>query len=191
MDEKQDEETVAELFRACGLQPDRYPRKPRSKTPDFRVSTARGELFICEVKSVRSTANRAVSNDTLYGAITNDVEVAVQQFAAVNLTRLVPNVLVWITHNPRYNINTFVDLVRGKVVVQGQVHADLRKQRFGKFAGHFGCIDLFIWVHSWGAPEVVYNVGRGEHLNMLTRALHSLPLLVRQNDRDNKWVQTL
>ena len=120
MDERQDEETVAELLRACGLRPERYAREPDRLTPDFRVIGARGELFICEVKSVRSTPNKAVSNDTLYGAITNSVERALGQFEAVNSARFVPNVLVWVTHNPRYSINTFLDLVRGGIEVQGE-----------------------------------------------------------------------
>ncbi len=77
MDERQDEETVAELLRACGLRPERYVQKRGGKTPDFRVSGSRGDLFVCEVRSVRSTPDKAVSNDTLYGAIINDIQVAV------------------------------------------------------------------------------------------------------------------
>ena len=129
---------------------------------------------MCEVKSVRSSPNKAVTNDTLYGAITNDVEVAVKQFAAVDSARLVPNVLVWVTHNPRYNVRTFLDLVRGKVVVQGTSHADLRKLRFGKFDRHFRCIDLFVWIHRWGAPELFYSRNESRHLQTLMRLLQNL-----------------
>ncbi len=76
-------------------------------------------------------------------------------------------------------MNTFLDLVGGAVVVEGQVHADLGTQRFGKFDRHFRCIDLFVWVHSWGRPEVLYNRVDEKHLQTLTRLLHNLPLQAR------------
>ena len=175
MNERRDEEAVARLFLACGLRTERFIETKEGKRPDYRVTGPRGELFICEVKSIRSTPDKPITNDSLYGAITDDVKIAVKQFAAVNSAHLVPNVLVWVTHNPRYNINTFVDLVRGRVVIEGVEHARLAKQRFGRFDGHFKCVDLFVWVFSWGKPELLYNGTDERHLRTLTRLLHELP----------------
>lgn len=183
----QDEETVAQLFRACELHVEPYPRSPQSKTPDLRVTGTRGELFFCEVKSVCSEFSKPVSHDCLYGAITDDVATAVKQFAAVNHAHIVPNVLAWVTHNPRYSIHSFIDLLRGAVVIDGQVCADLRTQRFGRFAGQYSSIDLFIWVHAWGAPEVLYNRHDQDRFATLCRLLDKVPSLERSNDARVVW----
>jgi hypothetical protein len=191
MDERRDEETVAELFRACGLTADRYPASGYSKTPDFLVSGPRGEAFICEVKSVRSTPDKEVSNDSLYGAITSDVATARKQFAGVNSAHLVPNVLAWVTHNPRYNITTFKDLVRGKVMIQGRECADLGKQRYGRFARDFAHIDMFLWIHSWGAPDRLYNVENAEHYILLKRLLGRLAHFEKSANTESAWIKRL
>jgi hypothetical protein len=183
VNEKADEAAVAKLLSVCGLRAERYSKRPGEKRPDFRVNGPAGELFICEVKSIRSTPDKPITYDRLYGAITDDLKIAVKQFEAVNSTHLVPNVLVWVTHKPRYNRRPFVDLLRGKIIVDGVEHGDLGKQRFGRFDRHLRCVDLFFWLFAWGKPELLYNNVDARHLQTLMRLLRDLP----NQDCENAW----
>jgi len=172
MHEKQDEETVAGLLQSCRLQVDRC-ENASGKAPDFRVSAPGGELFFCEVKSTRATAQWSAYS-TIFSNITGDVHDAVKQFSAVNSLHLVPNVLVWVPHVPWFNRSTFIDLVGGGVFVEDTPHADLRKYRQGRFDGDFRHIDLFLWVYHWGAPDMVFNAANLDHARKLARLLADL-----------------
>lgn len=54
MDSKPDEARVFQWLESQGLLPERLRREEREHdNPDFKVSGPRGELLLCEVKSLR------------------------------------------------------------------------------------------------------------------------------------------
>ncbi len=90
------EALVEQWLRDRGYAPDRFPLKRRKlgKTPDFRVTTAAGEDFLVEVKTLRNAMPS-------HGAVAFKLFRARAQFDAVNSGRRLANVLALVTKAPQ------------------------------------------------------------------------------------------
>jgi len=157
---KEDEERAIRFFESHGLQPKRYPGKDSKrlkKTPDFTVSASNGYFFYCEQKSVLAiTGNDGILHSTINNNLTDNIHEAAKQFKEVNSKHLVPNVLVWFSHNCQINDQTLRDLLNGRIEFNGKQLANLLKFRHGRIGHDLEEIDLHIWLYPWGEPIYVF-----------------------------------
>lgn len=151
-----DEKRAEALLKARGLQPEPYP-EARTKTPDFKVTGPRDVFFLAEVKSILTGKPDApLLFDTLYNNIGKDIRKAAKQFIAVNYTRSVPNVLIWVPHDFRITVDRFVALIQGAIIVEKQVIRDLKKFRDGSTRPSLEIIDLHICLGANDVPSFVF-----------------------------------
>jgi len=89
------EDLVARWLRGRGLVAERFPPRRRrlSKTPDFRVVSAAGDVFLCEVKTL-------VRAEPGYGGVFLKLLRARAQFDAVNQGGHLANVLAFVAATP-------------------------------------------------------------------------------------------
>jgi len=157
---KQDEYRASRFLESHGLKPNRFPGKDSTrsiKTPDFRVSASNGFFFYCEQKSVLSvTGNDGILHSTINNNLTDNIHDAVKQFREVNSKHLVPNVLLWFSHNCQINDQSLLDLLKGQIEINGKHLANLNKYRHGRIKYDLKEIDLHIWLYSWGDPVYVF-----------------------------------
>jgi hypothetical protein len=172
-DNIEDEERVARLLARAGLEPRRYKISqcnPDKKNPDFEV-VGHDTYFLCEVKSIcMGIGDGPVLHSTIFNNLTENIHDAIKQFRAANRIHSVPNVLLWISHNFRVNVRTFLDLACGRILVSTEVVADLSKYRYGRMKVEFTDIDLHIWLESDDTPHFIFNDVRPDLKSRLVRA---------------------
>ncbi|MFA7059895.1 MAG: hypothetical protein WC156_03660 [Pedobacter sp.] len=164
---KIDERLVEAYLRKCGLEPERFPGEDSTrhqKTPDFKVSSLSGKFFFCEVKSILTkTTERGLLHATVHNSFTKNIANAVEQFDSVNSHRLVPNVLVWVSHNFQINDQNLCELLVGNISIQGRVSVNLKKYRFSKRTSkNLKNIDLHIWLYHDGKIRDTSRIYQGK-----------------------------
>ncbi|MDT7043076.1 hypothetical protein [Candidatus Nitronereus thalassa] len=157
---RQDEDFAIRFLKSHELQPKRYPGKDSKRnqnTPDFRVSDSNGYFFYCELKSVKNDKESdGKLHSTTHNNLTKKIHKAAEQFRSVNSKHLVPNVLVWFSHDCRINDQNLRDLLDGRIKINGKPLKSLHPYRYGRTNQDFKEIDLHIWLYPWGEPVYVF-----------------------------------
>jgi hypothetical protein len=142
-----DETLACNFLVYFGLSPTRYSKKETRtiKTPDFKVGCLNGFFFYCEQKTIDSpNPETATNQDQHQNKLNSHITKAAEQFNTVNKSRIVPNVLIWISKNPRINSDILKNLVEGKLDLFGNV-IDLSVHR-NRVYSSLAVIDLHIFV---------------------------------------------
>jgi hypothetical protein len=130
--------------------------KKSMQTPDFKVEYI-DFFFLCEIKSIHTkTTKKGILFSTIYNRIVNKIEKANEQFKSVNSQRLVPNVLILISHNFQINFDTLSNLLKGGVIVDGEELANFIKYRDGKLKNIIWNFDLIIWLDENLKPDYLF-----------------------------------
>jgi len=158
---KKDESLVKAYLMKFGLVTDRFAGNDATrnqKTPDFKVISLTEKFFFCEVKTILTkTTEKGLAHRTIHNSFTKNIADAVDQFDSVNYLRLVPNVLVWISHNFQINDQNLRELLTGEISIENRVYVDLKKYRFSKrTCGNLEKIDLHIWLYHDGIGRHFY-----------------------------------
>ncbi len=158
-DYRKDEILAEGFLRSYKLNPMRFEKTHRQKdTPDFKVSTPSGGLFMCEVKSIDIDAiDKGIRHNTIYNSLTSKLHKAHKQFNSVNSNHFVPNVIVWVSHDLRINWHTFTNLMQGNIQVEGKLIRNLGKFSNGRIKHEKLEIDMHIWLHKNGEAEFLVN----------------------------------
>jgi hypothetical protein len=152
------------------------------KTPDFRVSTAAGFAFFCEVKSVERDAwpdarlgtatpreiVGGIRNDPVFNRLTDDIHTAAGQFDAVNPSTTHPNVLAIVNHDKGCG---FLDLI---AVVTGRFVADDGSMDFiygqfseGRIRTEKQRIHLYVWLDDFKPEQLMFSQSSTLHHEQL------------------------
>lgn len=155
-----DDEKLAKYFlETYELEVSLYTKEMRksSRTPDFRVTGKDGFHFLCEVKSIYTeTTENGILYSTIYNRIIERMEAAYEQFFAVNSRRMVPNILIFISHNFQIHYRTFEDLFKGGFFIGEEEIANFIKYRDGKFKKILPIIDLIILLDENSKPDYFF-----------------------------------
>jgi len=142
-----DEKLAKNFLESYELEVSPYNKKMMqlSRTPDFRVTGKDGFHFLTEVKSIfTETTSEGILYRTIYNRIIHRMEEAFEQFMTVNSKKIVPNVLIFISHNFQIHYKTFEDLFKGGSFIGKAEIANFRKYRDGKFKKILPILDLII-----------------------------------------------
>lgn len=73
----------------------------KSKKPDFKIISKRGYPFYCEIKSIHTVTDpiHGLLFNTIYNGIVSRTGDAFKQFESINAMHLLPNVLLFKSHN--------------------------------------------------------------------------------------------
>lgn len=181
----EDEEVVVKLLDDKGLRAERYSKAERrqGKTPDFRVFHGEELKFLCEVKSVENdtwldkkldaaTSGEIVGGfrkDPVFNRLTDDVRTAVAQFLAVNSDAAVPNVMVFVNHDPMCDEQDMVAVLTGQFLADdGTTHRIYAKFSEGKIKNEKYAIHLFCWVENGCLRALTFNQANPVHCNVLS-----------------------
>ena len=160
MNSSKKDENMAQVFlESCSLIVERYSKSEKNNdTLDFKVSTSDGGMFLCEVKSIfTKTGERGLLHKTIFNNLSDKVHTAFKQFKSVNSRHLVPNVLIFISHNYQINRHTFSQLINGAIIIDELLVKDLGKYRFGRIKKEIGKIDLYIWLEDQDVAHYFLN----------------------------------
>jgi hypothetical protein len=114
-----DEELAKAFFASYSLEAEPYEdsQLQESRTPDFKVSYPQdGFFFFSEVKSFNTkVGSKGLSPTRVFNIFTAGIHDAYGQFKAVNSHRIVPNVLVFVTHNFQIDWHAFKEFLQGYI----------------------------------------------------------------------------
>ncbi len=149
------ERRAADFLKKLGLVVKKRP-EGAEKSPDFDVTASDGFYFLSETKAVVGGENEPLLWQELYNAITSDIREAAKQFDSVNSTRLVPNVLILVSEDFRFREQSFIDFLKGEIIIEGKLLADLRRYRLGRVKPAFSRIDLFLLLDKGNTPSLFF-----------------------------------
>jgi hypothetical protein len=161
--EQPDLELAEELvFGPPGLALERFTHAQtvRGKTPDFRVLRACELVAFCEVKSPRddwldnlleaATPGEMVGggrSDPIFNRIARHIQKAASQFDAVNPSREVPNILLFVNHDDMADIRDLRETVTGHFHAEsGERIATMTHISDRRIARDKYRIDLYAWL---------------------------------------------
>ena len=150
------------LFAGQNLQLERFDRAETvaGRTPDFRVRRDGALVAYCEVKSPRDDfleeqLDRAeqgrivggVRSDPTFNRIARHVLKAATQFEAVNVERLVPNILVFVNHADANGIADLQETLTGMFhTADGERIPTMTNVSEGRLGETRFKIDLYVWI---------------------------------------------
>lgn len=152
-----DEKLAKKFLESHQLSPERFDKSVAGRTPDFKVSSKSGVLFMCEIKSIEGAIDKGILHATIFNNLTKKLHKAYKQFDSVNSQHLVPNVLIWVSHDFQINWHTFTNLMRGKIQIEDRLIRNLGKFTNGRIKHEKLEIDMHIWLHKNGDAEFLVN----------------------------------
>jgi hypothetical protein len=162
-DETPDLRLVEQLiFAPPGLELHRFTHAETvaRRTPDFRVFCSGNLVAFCEVKSPRDDwlDNQldaapegqivgGLRDDPTFNRIARHVEKAATQFDAVNKSRQIPNVLIFVNHDPASHFGDLRETVTGMFHAEGgERFVTMANISEGRIAAAKQRIDLYVWI---------------------------------------------
>jgi len=160
------------IFAPRGLDLERFSRVETlaGRTPDFRVIRDGRLLAHCEVKSPRddwlddqlpsAPSGQIVGGlrkDPTFNTLARHIAKGATQFDAVNKTRTVPNVLVFVNHAAASHGGDLEETLTGAFrAASGRCYATLWRISEGWIAKSKRQIDLYVWVDVGTRKEHFY-----------------------------------
>jgi hypothetical protein len=189
--ESADLKLVSELvFASHDLDLQRFSRSETvaGKTPDFRVTRGNRLVAFCEVKSPRddwldeqleSTPSGQIvggaRNDPTFNRIARHIQKAAMQFDAVNSSRTVPNILVFVNHATTGHYGDLLETVTGILrTANGKSYVTIPYISEGRIADTKTQIDLYVWIdfQSRRVQGYLCNETVASHMRDLCKMLH-------------------
>jgi hypothetical protein len=161
------EARAARWIEALGHRVEKIPEDD-SKTPDFRVWTAKGEAAaLAEVKTIEGPGEgEGLLWGPLFNNISNRIRDARKQFESIDSSHGLPRVLVLVSEDFRIHGQTMIDFFSGRIEVGGEVTRDLKKFRLGRVKGDIGEIDLYVVLDHGDSPTLFFT---DSHVDYATR----------------------
>jgi len=129
------------------------------RTPDFKVSCDDGFFFFSEVKSFNTkVGSDGLLHTRVFNVFTTAIHDAYGQFRAVNSQHIVPNVLVFVTHNFQIDWHAFKEFLQGYIAFADGKDSviPLRKVSRGVYKTEVKQIDLFVFLQG-NKPDFFFN----------------------------------
>ena len=160
MQNKSDEQRVAEFLNKYGFVCKQYPSKQKraGKTPDFQVYKDDSLLSFCEVKSVQyDTWEDGGRKDPTFNRLTNDIHTAVKQLDAVNPNQETLNVLAIVNHDFKCSFQDLLAVLTGNFYsTNNEVYSIYRQFSDGRIKSEKERIHLFIWLDDYKSSGILF-----------------------------------
>lgn len=157
---KTDENLVESFLNSFDLKIERYSSQQQNKfgkTPDFKVLTKDDKFILCEVKSILPhDMDKGILHKKVLSIITDKISDANKKFISVNSQHFVPNILVFVTHNPFIDWKNYIEVLQGKITIPNSWEIQKDTILLKSFESHdahnrlknnFSIIDLTIWLY--------------------------------------------
>jgi hypothetical protein len=177
------------LFAGKNLQLERFDRAETlaGRTPDFRVRREGALVAYCEVKSPRDdwldeqldTAQPGqivggARPDPTFNRIARHVQKAATQFDAVNASRSVPNILVFVNHADAAGFSDLQETLTGMFhTSKGERIPTMRNISEGRLGEVRLKIDLYVWIDkkTERIQGYLFNESKAAHVEALCTLL--------------------